>query len=248
MNMLRRNLFRSTRQRLNVILAVSVLALACCFCGGLMTFVLAPNQAIQASRLSRMPQMDAEMVNDAAAGDPILITGTLAGNEPLLETSNLIAYREERWVVTVSNNDSGDSTPSGRWQTVTPVVPELTLDVDGQTIPLLSATNVRLSGPLHDTIITSDSPTRASYEGESLPDGTQRLQGLADGDLTTVLGTKASTGGVIPEQLFLGDRVAFEENERNAASALLYSGICVMLMAPVILGGGLFYAFLGRQR
>src|SRR5690606_12671859 len=110
------------------------------------------------------------------------------------------------------------------------------------------AEEVRLGGPLHETIVASDSPTRATYEGESLPDGSQRFQGFRNGDVITVLGSKASTGGIIPEQLFLGDRVTFEEDQRNAASALLYSGLCMMILAPVILVGGLSYAAFGRHR
>lgn len=246
MNMLRRNLYRSTRQRLNLVLAVTALSLFCCFCGSLMAFVIAPGQALQASRIARMPQMDAEMVRDAAAGDPLLISGTLAGNTPLLDTTDLVAYREDQWLVTVPS--ASDADPSGRWQTVRTVVPQLTFTVNDQSLTILVAEDVRLGGPLHEAILTTDSPTRATYEGESLPNGTQRLQGFRNGDMITVLGNKASTGGIIPEQLFLGDRIAFEEDQRNAASALLYSGICMMLLAPGILVGGLLYALFGRHR
>lgn len=246
MNMLRRNLYRSTRQRLNLVLAVAALSLFCCFCGGLMAFVIAPGQAIQASRIARMPQMDAEMVRDAAAGDPLLISGTLAGNTPLLDTTDLVAYREDQWLVTVPS--ASDADPSGHWQTVRVIAPQLTFTVNDQSLTILVAEDVRLGGPLHEAILTTDSPTRATYEGESLPDGTQRFQGFRNGDMITVLGNKASTGGVIPEQLFLGARVAFEEDQRNAASALLYSGICMILLAPSILVGGLLYALFGRHR
>lgn len=246
MNLLRRNLFRSTRQRFNVVLGVAALALFCCFCGGLMAFVIAPGQAIQASRIARMPEMDGAMVQAAAAGDPILISGTLAGNDPILDTTDLVAYREEQWLVTLPTDSDAD--PSGRWQTIRTVVPPLTFTSNDHALNILSADDVRLGGSLHETIVASDNPTRATYEGESLPDGTQRFQGFRNGDVITVLGSKASTGGIIPEQLFLGDRVTFEEDQRNAASALLYSGLCIMLLAPVILIGGLLYAAFGRHR
>lgn len=246
MNMLRRQLYRSTRQRLNLVLVVTALSLFCCFCGGLMAFVIAPGQAIQASRIARMPQMDAEMVRDAAAGDPLLISGTLAGNTPLLNHTDLVAYREDQWLVTVPS--ASDADPSGRWQTVRTVVPQLTFTVNDQSLTILGAEDVRLGGPLHEVILTTDSPTRAAFEGESLPDGTQRFQGFRNGDVITILGSKASTGDIIPEQLFLGDRVSFVESQRNAASALLYSGLCMMLLSPIILVGGLLYATFGRHR
>lgn len=244
--MLRRNLYRSTHHRFNLVLVITALSVFCCFCGGLMAFVIAPGQAIQASRIARMPQMDATTVETAAAGDPLLISGILVGNIPLLNNTDLVAYREDQWLVTVPSDSDAD--PSGRWQTVRTVVPQLTFTVNDQSLTILSTEEVRWGGPLHEAILVTNSPIRATDEGESLPDGTQRFQGFRNGDVITVWGSKASTGGIIPEQLFLGDRVTFEEDQRNAASALLYSGICIMLLAPVVLGGGLFYAAFGRHR
>lgn len=249
MKLLSRNLLWPARERRNLVLAVMIISAACCICGGLMAFIMAPNQAIQTSRIARLPLMDAEMVNGAAAGEPILVSGVLAGNEPLIESTNLVAYSEERWDVTIPTGGedlSGD--PYGRWQAVGTIVPNLILNLNGQSLIVIAANNVRLDGPLHETIVAGDSATRANYQGESLPDGTQRFRGLADGDLVTVWGVKASTGGVNAEQLFLGDRTSFEAEQRSATSALLYSGVCAMLLSPIILVGGLLYALFGRRR
>lgn len=244
----RRRLSRSIRHRLNLVLFVALLSVGCCVCGGLTAFVIAPGQAIKASRIARMPMMDAEAVRVAAAGDPILITGTLAGNSPLRNDGELVAYREERWLVTLPSSDSSQTDPSGRWETGDTLIPNLNLTLNDQVIALLASAEAQLSGPLHENLVLSDSTLRASHEGESLPDGSQRFSGLADGDVITVWGQKASTGGVIPEQLYRGDRVSFEAEQRNSASALFYSGLCAMLFSPLILLGGGAYVFFGRER
>ncbi len=80
------------------------------------------------------------------------------------------------------------------------------------------------------------------YEGERLPDGTRRYQGFFDGDLVTVLGKKSANGGVLPEHIFGGDRLQFEESQRQAASGLFMAGLCMMAFAPLLLIGGLLWA------
>lgn len=70
---------------------------------------------------------------------------------------------------------------------------------------------------------------------------------MVDGALTTVLGQKATTGGIIPEHLFAGDRVAFETSQRQAASGLLFSGICLMILSPLVLVGGLLFVLFRRR-
>jgi hypothetical protein len=66
--------------------------------------------------------------------------------------------------------------------------------------------------------------------------------------LTTVLGEKAASGGITPSQLYGGDRAAFEEAERQAASGLLFAGLCAMALSPVVLVGGILAALFGRRR
>jgi hypothetical protein len=80
-----------------------------------------------------------------------------------------------------------------------------------------------------------------------LPGGTLRYRGLAAGDLATVLGTRSAGGGIHPEHLFAGDRAAFEADQRLGASALFFSGLCALLLAPVVLIGGLA-ALVTRRR
>jgi hypothetical protein len=243
------NLISTLRERIGAVLGAFGASAACCVCGALMAFVMAPGQALQAFNISRMPQMDAAAVQAAAPGAAVLATGVLTGNAPARPDSSLVAYSLERWNVTVTeaSEDSAEST-TGRWEAVELVVPALTLDMDGLTVPVLESENVRLSGNLHEETVPGGGPAQATYQGQSLPDGTLRYEGLADGDLTTVYGQKAASGGILPDHLFAGDRVAFEQSQRQAASGLLFSGLCAMALSPVVLILGLLGAIFYRRR
>jgi len=249
MNLFNLNPLASIRRRLGAILGVFALSAACCACGATMTFVMAPRQALQAAQISRMPVMDEPALAGATVGDDVLVTGTLAGNHVLIDGPALVAYREEIWDVKIAGSDDTDSggTPQGTWRSVKTVTPELTLTFDGQPLPVHAASSARLSGPLHKYMLPGNGMS-AKYNGKSLPGGTRRYYGLADGDMTTVLGKKAPDGGVTPSELFLGDRAAFETSQHQAASGLLFSGILLMVLSPVVLIGGLFAAIFGRRR
>jgi len=243
------NLLATLRQRLNAVLGAFAVSFMCCACGALSTFVLAPRQAVQAFSIARMPIMDAAAVQAAAPGADVLFTGTLRGNTPELPGSSLVAYTVDEWQVTVTeaSEDSSESR-TGRWESAGTFMPDLALDVGGQTVRVLASGSVSLSGALHEEIVIGPGPEEATYQGEPLPDGSRRYEGLQDGDLTTVLGQKSSTGDVLPTHLYAGDRVAFEESQRQAASGLLFGGICAMALAPVVLILGLLGAIFYRRR
>ena len=237
------------RQRLGAVAAAVAGAAACCVCGAYMAFVAAPGQALTAAGISRLPVMDAAAMEAAAPGQAVLVSGLLAGNAPLLQGMDFVAYSEEEWVVTVQANDEDSAgEPRGDWKARRVVVPELSLNVGGQTVAIHAAESARLSGPLREELVRGESGIQAQYESEMLPNGTKRYRGLADGDLTSVLGKKAAAGGVTPEQMFAGDRTAFEASQRQAASNLLISGIVSMIAAPVVLVGGVLAALFWRRR
>jgi len=241
MNLLRFQLFSSLRQRIRSVLAIAVISVLCLLCGGLTAFGFAPAQAIQAYRISRMPVTeDGAQVAAAEMGEELLFTGVLKNNAPLVD--RFVACSAEEWKVTMPSEDArGSSEPSGHWETAETVIPALTLELNGQPVSLQETGSARLSGNLHIQIVRGDSPNQAEYEGELLPDGTRRYRGLYDGDLVTVQGRKSANGGVLPEHLFGGDRLQFEESQRQAASGLFMAGLCMMAFAPLLLIGGVLF-------
>ena len=244
MNLLGFSFFSSLRQRVLTVLIAAALAFLCLVCGGLMAFGFAPAQAIQAYRISRLPVIkDAAQVAAAETGKELLFTGVLKDNPPLLQGFDFVAYSVEEWHVSQPSDDTrGSSTPTGHWGTAKTVIAALTLELKGKPVSLEKTSSARLSGDLHIQMVKGDSPNRAEYEGERLPDGTKRYRGLFNGDQVTVWGKKSANGGVLPEHIFGGDRAQFEESQRQAASGLWISGLCMIIVAPLLLIGGLLFA------
>lgn len=246
--MLRLNPFKILRERLGAAIGVFAVSFLCCAMGALMTFVFAPGQAVQAFRISRLPSMDEETFNSSSVGDKVLVTGVLQGEPVQTGVPDFIAYQSERWDVTVPEPDEdGTVSPYGRWNSLPSVTLELTVVINGQSLALQSADNMVLGGNLHELVVPGDSELSAESEGQSFSDGTIRYHGFVDGDLVTVYGKKSASDGIDPDHLYAGDRTAFEENQRQAASGLLYSGLCMFILAPIVLIGGLLVVvFKGR--
>ena len=239
-------IFSSIRERIGMVVGAGVGALALLGCGLLFTLVLAPKQKIEAQQIERMPIMDADAVADAPAGEEILVTGRLAG-EALPGAGEFVAYELEEWVVRPADPATPDAEPDGNWETVRQITPDLELTISGKKIQLLIAEMAKLSGPLHEELVYSDNYNTAEYEGETLPDGSFRYRGFYAGDLATVLGKKASSGGVIPDEYYGGDRVAFTENKHSAAKGMLIGGMCMIGLAPLVLIGGVLSAVFRRR-
>jgi hypothetical protein len=242
----------NVRERINRVVVAAVGAVFLVACGASLAFVLAPRQALEARHVERLPEMVAEDVAAAEPGDEVLITGRLEDN-PVIAEGRFVAYTRDTWQVTVptpsSQADSQGGKPTGQWKTVERVVPDLTLSVNGRTVEILRARGAAMSGPLHERLDRAYFSYReAEYHGEMLAEGSERLRGFHNGDLVTVLGVRASGGGVIPDELFAGDRVAFVEGEKKAAQGLLICGLCMMGVAPIVVVGGIVSALLGRRR
>ena len=243
------NLFAQLRNRFKAVLGSFIAAISVFACGAVMTFVLAPNQAILAYKVSRMPMMTEQSVESIAAGGDILITGYLIGDAPTPSLPEFIAYTEDTWKVTVTQDDNGnDNTPSGSWSRVQTVFPELILEMNDAPILIRASNSASLSGSLHEKVVDGNGILQADYEGQLLHDGASLYRGFASGDLITILGKKASVGGVIPEQVFGGDRVSFEEYQRNLASSYLVMGVAFMLCSPLVLVIGILAALFGPKR
>ncbi len=241
------NLFRSLRERIGSLIGAVIGTVVLLGCGLLFVFFLAPRQKIEAQRIERLPMMDAGTVESAAPGDELLITGRLQG-ELLLEMKDYIAYELETWQVTTDTTDDGDRQTSGSWNRVETRIPDLRLDVGGLWVDVLPSADGNLSGPLHEMLIRSASGETATYDGQQLSDGSQRYQGFYNGDLATVWGQKAASGGIVPDELFAGDRVAFVASQHAAAQGLLIAGIAMLVCSPVVLVGGVLSAIFGRRK
>jgi hypothetical protein len=241
------NLATGIRGRIGAAVGAGVAAIFLLACGAFLFFVLSTQQSIQAWRINHLPEMGAADLAAAATGDDVLITGRLADNEEIF-SDGYVAYVRSRWEVTPPDEDDEDGKPHGSWESVERAVPDLTLMVGDTPVTILSDNSATLSGPLHEDLTRGDGHETAEYEGQSLPEGSERVRGLYNGDLTTVLGKKASTGDIVPDELFVGDRVAFVEHKKATAQAMRIAGLCMMGLAPVVLIGGVLAGLFGRQR
>ena len=244
------NLFQSMRERFGRVLGAVIGSIALLGCGLLFAFVLAPQQKLEARRIEQLPIMDASMVIQAAAGDDVLVTGILVDNPVILAEDEFVAYALEEWRVTVPdyNPDEPNQEPDGNWESVQRVIPDLMVDVNGQVVRSLQVEDAAINGALHESIFESNGYYEAEYMGSSLPEGSERVRGFYNGDLITVWGKKATVEGIIPDELYAGDRVSFEESQHAAAQGLFFAGVSMLVCAPIVLVGGILSAIFGRRR
>ena len=241
------NILAALRERTRLMIGAAIGAVVLLACGALMIFVLSPQQAILAQRIERMRDADAVAIHAARPGRELLVTGYLEGNERL-DGGSFVAYTLQEWVVTPPAPGDNDDKAKGSWETTERIIPTLTLNVQGQPVRILRTDNVRMSGPLHEKLTRSNRWLKAEYNGRWLPEGSLRKQGFLNGDQVTVLGKKASSDGIIPSELYTGDRMAFADSKHRAAQGLRVGGTCLMGLAPVVLLGGGLVALFGRRR
>ncbi|MEA3351871.1 MAG: hypothetical protein U9Q82_14745 [Chloroflexota bacterium] len=240
-------MFRAIRQRFGKLIWAVVGSVFALGCGLLFLLVLAPKQKAEARRLERLPLMDVQFVSDTSAGAEILISGRLQG-ERLIQSSDLIAYELDQWEVTQPDSDDGDDQPQGSWEQVELVVPDMQLSLAGGQLSIHRRDGVSLSGPLREEWLYASNSVGAEYEGEWLAEGSRRYLGFYNDDLVTVWGQKASADGVIPDELYAGDRVAFVQKKHDNAKGMLIAGISMLICSPVVLVGGALSALFGRRR
>ena len=244
------NIFGRIRERIGAVIGAVIGSILACLCGLLFTFYLAPQQKSEANRIEKMPIMDATGVNNAPSGEDVLFTGRLADNPLVVEGDEFVAYQLDEWDVTVPEYDPDEPNqePDGDWTTIETVFPDLVINVNGGLVRTLQANSLSLSGPVRETLVYGDGYEEASYDGELLPEGSMRYRGFYNGDLVTILGKKATSGDVIPDEFYAGDRVSFVEFKHDEAAAMLYVGIAMLACSPVILIGGSLTAIFGRRQ
>ncbi|HEC22110.1 MAG TPA: hypothetical protein ENI95_04230 [Chloroflexi bacterium] len=235
------------RERIRAVIGLGVGAfLLLCF-GAFLAFVISPRQALEWRRVNNLPQLDAEAYAALPAGEEALITGTLQGNQALTD-DGLVAYIREIWEVEPPDPDSESEEPKGAWRLEEKAAPALTIAISGGTVITVPNADPSFAGNLHETLATGPGPLSARDGDRSLPDGSVRTRGFRDGDLITVLGRKASTGDLIPERLFAGDRVQLVEHIQSGARAAFTAGLVMIACAPLVLIGGTLAILFGRRR
>lgn len=238
-------LLAGLRDRIGAAVAAAAAAVMFLICGAIMAFVISPGQAVEWRRINNLPDMDVATINTMASGEAVVITGTLNGNEEI-HSEGLVAYRVEEWMVSEPSSD--DSSPSGRWDTVERNVPALNLDAAGGSIATLSNNSANLGGSLHEFDVPGTGSLSATDGDRQLADGATRTTGFRNGDLVTVVGQKASTGGVAPDRIFGGDKVQLVDSIRQGARAAFTIGIGMMICSPFVLVGGILAGLFGRRR
>lgn len=233
------NLMGGIRDRIGAVIGVAFLALMCFFSGAVLTFFISTQQAAEWRRIQNAPQLDAATFDALTTGDTAVVTGTLVDNPTILD--DFVAYRVQEWDVEV---DAEAGTANGDWETVETNYPALTLEITGGRINTLQTNSLAVGGSLTEQITESDSTTSA----EGLPEGSTRVRGVRNGDLVTIVGEKASTGDLVPERVFAGDRVQLVDTIRTGARSAAVIGVVMMVLSPVILIGGGLVALLGRRR
>lgn len=240
------NLLQNIQGRIAAVVGAVFAAICFLGFGALLAFYISPQQALEWRRIEGLPELDATAYASAASGQEVAITGTLADNFALTP-EGLVAYIREQWDVTPPSDK--EDKPDGSWKIVETNVPVLRIAIAGGGISTTSVESATFSGSLHETAIQQGAGTeKADYNGQSLPEGSTRMRGFANGDLITVVGHKASTGDLIPDRLFGGDRVQLVQEIRSGAQAMFVVGIVMMICSPLILVMGVVGALFGRSK
>ena len=234
------NPLEAIRQRIGAAVGVFFATIMCCVMGGILAFVVSPQQAVEWRRIQNAPEIDAAAYAALDTGEEAVITGTLTDN-PVL-TDGFVAYEVDEWVIERDTNSEGTPEIDGEWQRIEINIPALRLSIDGGTIQTVNVDNARIGGRMGEVINESDSSQRV----EGIPEGSIRIQGYENGDLVTLVGQKASTGDFIPDRFFGGDRVELVEDIRSGARIAFAIGVLMIVGAPFVLVFGLFQAVFGR--
>lgn len=243
-------LLQNIRGRIGAAIAAGGIAVCFLGFGALLAFVLSPQQAMEWRRIEGLPELDAAAYAAATVGAEVALTGTLTDN-PTLGSDGLVAYIREQWDVEPadkSDDSSSNDQPKGSWDTIETNVPVLTIAINGGNIKTITVSSANLGGNMRETAIKQGTGSeKASYNGQQLPEGSTRMRGFSNGDVVTVVGHKASTGGLTPARIFGGDRVQLIENIRSGARTMFAIGIGMMICSPIVLILGVLGALFGRR-
>jgi len=238
------NILNLIRERIAAMLGLVVVTICFAAMGAFLAFYVSPQQALEWRRINALPEFTPALLDSAAPGADVVFTGTLTDNPALV--NDLVAYQTSVWEV--SPPDNSNDSPDGSWQITETVIPALQVSFQGAVITTVPANSARLGGQWRESIEEGSGSLSDSYNNRELPDGSIRTVGFANGDLVTVFGQKASTGGVIPAHLFGGDRIQLVDSVRQGARTAFLAGISFMACSPLMLLIGGFAILRGRAR
>ncbi len=240
-----------------LLVAGAFLLVACCVfaCAGGLVFGLAGSYADDAQEIKDLAEFSAGSVNDK-----VYATGTITDSDTISNDSTLgditqyelVGYQVDRWDVTRgTSSGSGSSirntSYNGTWQDVSSAFNQFVLDNGELTVA--PNDSISIDGDVHEYLLPGSGGNGYSdtYDGQSVKDGTLRLQGFKNGDLITVMGIRRDGQVLNAEKLYGGNRdewVADLENQaetsRNVGYILGVCGLCFLIPAIVLAGASVF--------
>ncbi len=238
-----------------LLLAGAFLLVACCVfaCAGGLVFGLAGSYENDAQEIEELAEYSAGSLNDKVyATGTISDTATISSDPVLGDISQyeFIGYQVDRWDVsrsTSSSSSNRSTSYNGDWSDVSSAFGPFGLD-NGE-INVLPNDTVTIDGDVHEYLIpgTDGNGNTDTYNGQTVTDGTLRLQGFQNGDLITVMGIRRDGENLNAEKMYGGTRAEWvsdlegqAETSRNVGYVVAACGMCFLLPAIVIAAASIF--------
>jgi hypothetical protein len=103
----------------------------------------------------------------------------------------------------------------------------LSLQVNGQRLPVAQADSIEWGGDLHVAALSSGSGNGVNGVAKA----SLQAMGFKDGDQVTIVGLKGSNGSLIPTRIYGGDRASLLRELGRDALVAYVSGIAFVLVA-----------------
>lgn len=202
--------------------AASGMTAVLALCGVLVVFCFAPQDARDWEKARKLDALDVEGFWATSPHSSVLVTGVLDG-DPTRTPDGLVAYVEQR---RDAPDDRGNRYRE-TWTTVAQVWPPLSLQVNGQRLPISRADSIKWGGDLHVAALSFGSgKTVNGVAKESV-----QVMGFKDGDQVTVVGLKGSDGSLIPTRIYGGDRASLLRELGKDALVAYALGLAFVLAA-----------------
>ncbi len=213
-----------------------ILVSAFLFVGGYLTFVVYPENIKEMNHFAEIPWMTFDQFKTVGLNQDSLIQGNLSDNK-VVGKNALVAYVVQRWDVTY---DDEEDAYEGRWETISSNWPKLTVTIPRGKVRTGSGVPSRLMGSMHEYVTVRKQGPSAEYNDELLPHGSERIRGVKNRDLVTVVGEKFADDGIKAEYFYYGSRESFLKALKLNAGIMRIFGI-VLFVVGLILGKVMFF-------